>query len=158
MAFDPFRFLEERKHGLPVSELDKDEFQLYNVVQAISMDQNMRRVAHEFNELSFSHLPRDIQAMAMQGLNRVRMDTRWCRAKGSAIKEKKDQVDHVMKVTGLSHNDVVHTMRYGLFDMDKIEEQYIRVFEPEKLIELYGKAKKSTNRKVHAAKVNGKGR
>ena len=158
MAFDPFRFLEERRHGLPVSDLDKDEFQMYNVVQAISMDTSMRKVAHEFNELSFSHLPRDIQAMAMQGLNRVVMDTRWSRAKGAAIKEKKDQVDHIMKVTGLSHNDVVSTLRYGLFDLDKIEEQYIRVFEPEKLIELYGKQKKSTNRKVHAAKVNGHGR
>lgn len=158
MAFDPFRFLEERRNGLPVTELDKDEFQLYNVVQAISMDQKMRKVAHELNELSFSHLPRDIQAMAIQGLNRVHMDTRWCRAKGTAIKEKKEQLDHIMKVTGLSNNDVVHTMRYGLFDLDKIEERYIRVFEPEKLLELYGKKKKATNRKVHAAKVNGKGK
>jgi hypothetical protein len=48
-------------------------------------------------------------------------------------------------------------MRYGVFDLEKIEEQYIRVFEPEKLLELYGK-KKTTNRKVHAAKVNGKGK
>ena len=157
MAFDPFRFLEERRQGLPVSELDKDEFQLYNVVQAISMDTNMRKVAHELNELSFSHLPKDIQAMAIQGLNCVRMDTRWCRAKGSTIKEKKDQVDHIMKVTGLSNNDVVRSMRYGVFDLEKIEERYIRVFEPEKLLELYGK-KKTTNRKVHAAKVNGQGK
>lgn len=157
MAFDPFRFLEERKQGLPVSELDKDEFQLYNVVQAISMDPKMRKVAHEFNELSFSHLPKDIQAMAMQGLNRVRMDTRWCRVKGSVLKEKKDQIDHIMKVTGLSNNDVVRSMPYGVFDLEKIEEQYIRMFEPEKLLELYGK-KKTTNRKVHAAKVNGKGK
>lgn len=157
MAFDPFLFLEERRQGLPVSELDKDSFQLYNVVQAISMDPKMRKVAHEFNELSFSHLPKDIQAMAMQGLNRVRMDTRWCRAKGSVIKEKKEQVDHIMKVTGLSSNDVLCSMRYGVFDLEKIEEQYIRVFEPEKLLELYGK-KKTTNRKVHAAKVNGKGK
>lgn len=158
MAFDPFRFLEERRQGLPVSELDKDEFQLYNVVQAISMDTNMRKVAHELNELSFSHLPKDIQAMAIQGLNCVRMDTRWCRAKGSAIKERKDQVDHIMKVTGLSNNDVVRSMRYGVFDLEKIEERYIRVFEPEKLLELYGKKKKPTNRKVHAAKVNGQGK
>lgn len=157
MAFDPFRFLEERKNGLPVSELDKDEFQMYNVVQAISMDPKLRKVAHELNEISFSHLPRDIQAMALQGLNCVRMDTRWCRPKGSALKEKKEQVEHIMKVTGLSNNDVVRSMRYGVFDLDKIEEQYIRVFEPEKLLELYGKKKRTTNRKVHAAKVNGKG-
>lgn len=157
MPFDPFRFLDERKQGLPVTELDKDEFQLYNVVQAISMDPKMRKVVHEFNELSFSHLPKDIQAMAMQGLNRVRMDTRWCRAKSSVIKEKKEQVDHIMKVTGLSSNDVLRSMRYGVFDLEKIEEQYMRVFEPEKLLELYGK-KKTTNRKVHAAKVNGKGK
>ena len=158
MAFDPFRFLEERKNGLPVSELDKDEFQMYNVVQAISMDPKLRKVAHELNEISFSHLPRDIQAMALQGLNCVRMDTRWCRPKGSALKEKKEQVEHIMKVTGLSNNDVVRSMRYGVLDLDKIEEQYIRVFEPEKLLELYGKKKKTTNRKVHAAKVNGKGK
>ena len=156
--FDWPRFLEDRRRGLPVSDLDKYEFQLYNVVQAVSMDPNMRKVAHEFNEISFSHLPRDIQAMAMQGLNLVRMDTRWCRAKTSAINEKKEQIDHIMKVTGLSSNDVIHTMRYGLFDLDKIEERYVRIYEPEKLIELYGKKKRQTHRKVHAAKVNGKGK
>lgn len=158
MPFDPFRFLEERRRGLPVTELDKDEFQLYNVVQAISMDPKMRRVAHELNEISFSHLPRDIQAMAIQGLNRVNVDIRWSRAKTSAIQEKKERIEHAMRVTGMSHNDVVHTMRYGLLDMDAIEERYVRIYEPEKILELYGKKKGKTNRKVHAAKVNGKGK
>lgn len=155
--FDWPRFLEERRQGLPVSELDKNEFQLFNVVQAVSMDPKMRKVAHELNEISFSHLPKDLQAMTMQGLNCVRMDTRWCRVKGSVLKEKKDQIDHIMKVTGLSNNDVVRSLPYGVFDLEKIEEQYIRLYEPEKLLELYGK-KKTNNRKVHAAKVNGHGK
>ena len=156
MAFDPFRFLDERRQGLPVSELDKAEFLPFNTVQAVSMDPNLRKVAHEFNEISFHHLPKDIQAMAFQGLNRVRMDTRWCNAKTSAMKEKKEQVDHAMAVTRLSHNDVKYAMKYGLLDMDAIEERYLRIYDPGKLIELY--TKKATNRKVHAAKVNGGGK
>ena len=154
--FDPFEFMKDRARGLPVTDDDKRNFQLYNVVQAVSMDPNMRKVAHELNEISFSHLPRDIQAITMQGVNRVRMDSRWCRAKTEAIREKAEQVERIMKVTGLSHNDVVATMKYGkLLDIDKIEEKYIRVFEPEKLLELYGGTKKKRGgaKKVHAAKL-----
>lgn len=158
MAFDWPRFMEDRRNGLPVSELDKDEFQLYNVVQAVSMDPKMRKVAHELNELTFSRLPKDIQALAMQGLNCVRMDTRWSRVKTSAINEKKELVERIMKVTGLSHNDVVRSLPYRVFDLEKIEEKYIRLYEPEKILELYGKKKRASGRKVHAAKVNGHGK
>ena len=154
--FNAFDFLKARAKGLPVTETEKTDFAPYIVVQAVSMDPKMRKVAHEFNEISFHHLPRDIQAMAFQGLNRVRMDTRWCNARTSAMKEKKEQVDHAMAVTGLSHNDVKYAMKYGLLDMDDIEERYLRIYDPGKLIELY--TKKATNRKVHAAKVNGGGK
>lgn len=151
--FDWPRFLEERKHGLPVSDADKRNFQLFNVVQALSMDPNMRRVAHDLNEISFSHLPRDIQAIAMQGLNKVRMDIRWSRAKTATIREKNERIEHAMKATGLSHNDIVASAKYGLIDFDALEDRYIRLYEPEKLLEKYGKKTRRTNRKEHAAGI-----
>lgn len=157
-AFNFFKFLDDRRRGLPVSELDKDEFQLYNVVQALSMDPSLRKITHELNELSFSHLPRDIQAMTFNGLNNVHWSNRWNIAKGEVVRAKKEQIDHIMKVTGLSNNDVVHTLRYGLFDLDAIEEEYARIYEPEKLLALLTKKKKAPTRKVHAAKVNGNGK
>ena len=155
MAFDPFRFLEERRNGLPVSDIDKSEFVLFNVVQAISMDQQYRAVAHALNELSFSHLPRDIQAMTLQGINRVRMDTRWCRAKGETLKGRDEKIERAMRVFGMSHHDVVQAMRYNLVDNDAVEEKYYRMYEPAKLLELYGGKKKRATRKEHAAGVNG---
>lgn len=153
--FDPFAFMNARAKGLPVTDDDKRNFQLFNVVQSVSMDPNMRRVAHELNELTFSHLPRDIQAITMQGLNRVHMNNRWCRAKTEALREKTEQIERIMKVTGLSHNDVVATMKYGkLLDIEKIEEKYIRIYEPAKLLEMYGgKKKRGSTKKEHAAKV-----
>lgn len=146
-AFDPFRFLEERRHNLPVSDMDKVEFQLYNVVQAISMDPKMRKVAHELNEITFSHLPRDIQAMALTGLNGVYMDTRWCRAKTSSLQERDAQVDHTMKVMRMPHHDVLEAMRYGLVKTDAVEDAYLRLYEPEKLLAKYSTKKPSRRRK-----------
>ena len=155
MAFDPFRFLEERRNGLPVTDIDKSEFVLYNVVQAVSMDQRYRNVAHALNEISFSHLPRDIQAMTLQGINRVRIDTRWSRAKTGSLKDRDDRIERAMRVFGMSHNDVVQAMRYNLVDHDAVEEKYYRMYDPAKLLELYGGKKKRGGRKEHAAGVNG---
>ena len=146
-AFDPFRFLEERRNCLPVSDMDKVEFQLYNVVQAVSMDPRMRKVTHELNELSFSHLPRDIQAMTMTGLNGVRMDTRWCRAKTSSLQERDSQIDHAMRVLNMPHHDVLEAQRYGLIKTDEVEDAYMRLYEPDKLLAKYSSKKTGRKRK-----------
>ena len=98
MAFDWVRFMEERRNGLPVSEMDKNEFQVYNVVQAISMDQRYRKIAHELNEISFSHLPKDIQAITLQGMNRVPIDIRWSRVKTGSLKEREERIERAMRV------------------------------------------------------------
>lgn len=158
MAFDWVRFMEERRNGLPVSEMDKNEFQVYNVVQAISMDQRYRKIAHELNEISFSHLPKDIQAITLQGMNRVPVDIRWSRVKTGSLKERDERIERAMRVFNMSHNDVVYAMKYGLIDDAAVEEKYYRLFDPAKLIELYGKKKRAVTRKEHAAKVNGGGK
>jgi hypothetical protein len=60
-----------------------------------------------------------------------------------------------MRVFGMSHNDVVQAMRYNLVDHDAVEEKYYRMYDPAKLLELYGGKKKRGGRKEHAAGVNG---
>lgn len=148
MAFDPFRFLGDRKAGRPVDDVDRSEFQMYNVVQAISMDPRYRRVARELNRISFSHLPRDMQATALNGLCNVRdIDTTWSRAKTATLQAANEKVDHVMKVFDMSHNSATEAMRYGLINLDAVEERYTRLYEPEKLLELYGGAKKGRKKK-----------
>lgn len=146
-AFDPFRFLEERRNCLPVSDMDKVEFQLYNVVQAVSMDTRMRKITHELNEMSFSHLPRDIQAMALTGLNGVRMDTRWCRAKTSSLQERDSQIDHAMRVLKMPHHDVIEAQRYGLIKTEEVEDAYMWLYEPDKLLAKYSSKKTGRKRK-----------
>lgn len=139
MAFDPFRFLADRKAGRPVDDVDRAEFQMYNVVQAISMDPRYRRVARELNRISFSHLPRDMQATALNGLCGVRdIDTTWSRAKTATLQASAEKVEHAMKVFGMSHNSVTEALRYGLINTDAVEERYTRLYEPEKLLDMYG--------------------
>ena len=55
----------------------------------------------------------------------------------------------------MSHHDVVQAMRYNLVDNDAVDEKYYRMYEPAKLLELYGGKKKRATRKEHAAGVNG---
>lgn len=140
--FDPFKFLEERRAGMPLSEEDKAEFVLYNVVQGMSMDYRYRRMTHMANDLSFSHLPRDIQAMAMRSLNNATIDTRWHRAKTTAIKDRDEEISKAMVILRMPHSSVVAAMQYNLIDMDAVNEAYTRRYEPQKLLEGKRKAKK----------------
>lgn len=133
--FDPFKFLEERRAGLRVNDVDKDEFVLYNVVQAVSMDYRFSRLTHLVNDISFSHLPKDIQAMAFNSLNNVKIDTRWHRAKSTAIKEKEENIMKAMTIMNTSHSNVESELKYNLLDMDAVTEAYTRRYEPEKLLE-----------------------
>ena len=146
--FDPFRFLECRRNGLPLDEFDKSDFVPYVVVQAVSMDSRYRKDAHMLNDISFSHLPSDIQAMALLSLNNNNdIDTKWSRVKTGSTKDRDEFIDHVMKVYRISHHTAVSVIKYGLVDREKVDERYYRLFEPEKLIELYGSKPKKGRKK-----------
>lgn len=145
--FDPFKFLENRAANMTVTEAEQNDFVLYNVLQALSMDVHMLDTVSQLNDLSFSKLPRDIQARTFNSINGKRLNTRWCRAKTGTIQEKEDRIDHLMAVTGMSHSCAVNASKYGLVNWEDIEERYLRKFEPEKLVEFLDKQKKKVPRK-----------
>jgi hypothetical protein len=126
--------MDERKEGKQVTEADCNEFQMYNTCRYLSMDTRMRKYVKVLNDIQFQKLPKDLQARAFNTFNGMDMNLKWTRAKTSAVREKEEFIDHMMKITGMSRNCVKAAIRYGYVDRDEIEEAYMRKYEPEKMI------------------------
>lgn len=145
-TYDPFRFMDERKEGKQVTEADCNEFQMYNTCRYLSMDPRMRKYVKVLNDLQFQKLPKDLQARAFNTFNGMDMNLKWTRAKASAVREKEDFIDHMMKITGMSRNCVKAAIRYGYVDRDEIEEAYMRKYEPEQMISRMQKEERQIKR------------
>ena len=145
-TYDPFRFMDERKEGKQVTEADCNEFQMYNTCRYLSMDTRMRKYVRVLNDLQFQKLPKDLQARAFNTFNGMDMNLKWTRAKTSAVREKEEFIDHMMKITGMSRNCVKAAIRYGYVDRDEIEEAYMRKYEPEKMISRMQKEERQIKR------------
>lgn len=145
-TYDPFRFMDERKEGKQVTEADCNEFQMYNTCRYLSMDTRMRKYVRVLNDLQFQKLPKDLQARAFNTFNGMDMNLKWTRAKTSAVREKEEFIDHMMKITGMSRNCVKAAIRYGYVDRDEIEEAYMRKYEPEQMISRMQKEERQIKR------------
>ena len=124
----------ERQEGKLVSEVDCNEFQMFNTCRHLSMEPKMRKYVHILNDLRFQKLPKDIQARAFNTFNGMQLNLRWTRPKTVVVREKEEFIDHVMKITGMSRNCVKAALRDGYVDKEEIEEAYMRRYEPEKMI------------------------
>jgi len=124
----------DRQEGKLVSEVDCNEFQMFNTCRHLSMEPKMRKYVHILNDLRFQKLPKDIQARAFNAFNGMQLNLRWTRPKTVVVREKEEFIDHVMKITGMSRNCVKAALRYGYVDKEEIEEAYMRRYEPEKMI------------------------
>ena len=133
-TYNPFQFMAERQEGKLVSEVDCNEFQMFNTCRHLSMEPKMRKYVHILNDLRFQKLPKDIQARAFNTFNGMQLNLRWTRPKTVVVREKEEFIDHVMKITGMSRNCVKAALRYGYVDKEEIEEAYMRRYEPEKMI------------------------
>ena len=145
-TYDPFRFMDERKEGKQVTEADCNEFQMYNTCRYLSMDTRMRKYVRVLNDLQFQKLPKDLQARAFNTFNGMDMNLKWTRAKTSAVREKEEFIDHMIKITGMSRNCVKAAIRYGYVDRDEIEEAYMRKYEPERMISRMQKEERQIKR------------
>lgn len=146
--FDPFRFMNERQAGNQVTEADCRDFQMFNTCRNLSMDLRTRKYVTVLNDLQAQKLPKDLQARAFNTFNGMNLNLRWCRAKTEAIREKEDFINHMMQVTGMSRNCVKNALRFGFVDKDRIEEVYMRRYEPEKLAERMRSEERQMKRKA----------
>jgi hypothetical protein len=140
--------MDERKEGKQVTEADCNEFQMYNTCRYLSMDTRMRKYVRVLNDLQFQKLPKDLQARAFNTFNGMDMNLKWTRAKTSAVREKEEFIDHMMKITGMSRNCVKAAIRYGYVDRDEIEEAYMRKYEPEQMISRMQKEERQIKRNL----------
>lgn len=127
--FDALKFVGDRNSGKRVDDAEAADFQLFNALMTISMDERMLKHVVALNTREFSHLPSEIQAKLFNGFNNRDITVNWCRAKTSLIAEREAFIEKAMKVYDSSYNTIVECIRHGLIDRNYVEEKYAYKFE-----------------------------
>lgn len=135
--FDSFKFLNARSVSADITDEDLKTFEPFMTLLALSMSKSGKMIAHRLNTKKFYALPKDVQCMAMTGLDGKKYYGKWAKSKKSydedgdtARDATKAYVEKIMYVCKCSHNDAVHFAKYGLVNREEIEEIYEKISKP----------------------------
>lgn len=129
--FNPYNFLGNRKISLPITEEEKNNFDLFITLRFMSMSEGMENPIRLMNSKSFSKIPKKYQCMAFQALNGYKLTGTWQRFKAKpGKKSEKGLKDKVIELLKCSGNEADNYINSGLVDSKVINDLYQRIYEP----------------------------
>lgn len=131
--FNPFQFIENRQGSVEPSDNDIEHFNHFMAQRCLAMKQGFENTANAMNTEQFFALPKNIQCYAYTSFDGQYLKSKWKLSKRAKSEEHNDIVKKVMKVLECSRNDAECYLRYGNIDKEKLEEIYIKLYEPEKI-------------------------
>jgi hypothetical protein len=129
--FNPFKFLANRTISLPITEEEKNNFDLFITLRFMSMADGMENPLRTMNFQAFSKLPKKYQCMAFQALNGYKLTGTWKRFKAKpGKKSEKGLKAKVVELLKCSENEADAYINKGLMDTKVINDLYQRIYEP----------------------------
>lgn len=150
--FDCFKFISNRKMGIPPSDDELNNFGNFMACAALSMYREYAEDATRFNTIQFSKLTKFQQCMAytsLDGFNKLdprRPDFRPWLKKGSKteVKITKELLSKICKVLKCSAKDAKDIIRNKFINLDELLYLYAEMYDPASLVSLKsGKVKDS---------------
>lgn len=131
--FNPFQFIENRQSSIEPTDNDIEHFNHFMAQRCLSMKPGYEVIANNMNTDQFFALPRHIQCYAYTSFDGSYLKAKWKLSKKIKSEEHKEMIKMVMKVLQCSRNDAECYLRHGNIDKEKIEEIYIKLYEPDKV-------------------------
>ena len=131
--FNPFSFIEQRQYGNEPTDADLEHFNHFMSQRCVAMKKGYETTANAMNTEQFFALPKHLQCYAYTALDGQSLKAKWKLSKKSKADEHNDMVKMVMKVLECSRTDSECYLRHGNIDKEKMEEIYIKLYEPEQI-------------------------
>lgn len=131
--FNPFGFIDARQNSVEPTDDDLEHFNHFMAQRCIAMKKGYEDVANAMNTDQFFALPKHIQCYAYTSFDGKYLKAKWKLSKKTKVDERNDMVKMVMKVLSCSRNDAECYLRHGNIDEEKMEEIYIKLYEPENI-------------------------
>ena len=124
MSFDHKKFIADRQFGNPVTGADVADFDSYAALYTLSMTPGLINAITAINTIQFTKLSKHTQAKVMEWFNKKPISDGYIRAYPSEINAVNQRRERIMDVYDVSMLEADMLQRYGLVDMDLINEFY----------------------------------
>jgi len=132
-SFDSFLFLRDRASSIEPSVEQLANFDMYMTQMALSMSKPYKHVCNKTNTRAFFGLPKDIQCLAFTTLDGKYLYGKWNKSKRTASQERDEIIEKVIKLYDCSSNEAKSFLAHGLIDLDKMDELYTRIHDPDSI-------------------------
>jgi len=130
--YNPFDFLKNRKICIPPTEEEKQGFNLFMTIMAMSMAKGVNNILEKLNTESFYKLPKKTQCMAFTSLDGKNLMGTWQKSRKTSKTEAKSELkERITKLFNCSEHQAENYIKYELIDEKKINDLYQRLYEPE---------------------------
>jgi len=131
--FNAFTFIGNRQAGVDPTHDDIEQFNHFMAQRCLAMKKGYEAHANGMNTDQFFALPKEIQCYAYTSFDGQYLSAKWKLSKKATADTHNDMVKMVMAVLACSRNDAECYLRHGNIDKEKMEEIYIKLYEPENI-------------------------